>query len=70
MSLHKIPDEIVKKYNLDNPGEEKIELAGVNITLPKRPVSKAPFTGYNIVWREDGLYIDIPDGVDEIVPAE
>jgi len=70
MSLHKISDEIVKKYNLDNPGEEKIEMAGVNITLPNLPRSKTPFTGYAIVWREDGLYIDIPDGVDEIVPAE
>ena len=71
MSLHKIPDEIVKKYSLDNPGEEIITLSKDNkIVLPKAPVMKTPFTRYDIVWREDGLYIDIPDGIDEIITAE
>jgi hypothetical protein len=40
------------------------------IVLPKRPVMKTPFTGYAIVWREDGLYIDVPDGIDKVIPAE
>lgn len=70
MSLHKISDEIVKKYGLNNPGEEIIKMAGVDITIPRKPIAKTPFTGYAIVWREDGLYVDIPDGIDKVIPAE
>jgi len=46
-------------------------MAGTSkIVIPKQPVTKTPFTGYAIVWREDGLYIEIPDGIDEIIQAE
>lgn len=70
MSLHKIPDEIVKKYSLDDPGEEVISVGGMKMTLPRRPVAKTPFTRYDIVWRDDGLYVDIPDGIDKIITPE
>ena len=70
MSLHKISDEIVKKYNLDDPGEDIVMAGTQKIVLARRPVMKTPFTGYAIVWREDGLYIDVPDGIDKVIPAE
>jgi hypothetical protein len=70
MSLHKIPDELVEKYGLGKPGEELINCGGAKMTLKRSPTMKAPFTGYNLVWREDGLYIEIPDGVDKIITPE
>jgi len=70
MSLHKISDEIVKKYGLDDPGEDVVMAGTSKIVISKQPVAKTPFTGYAIVWREDGLYIEIPDGIDEIIQAE
>lgn len=70
MSLHKIPDEIVKKYSLNDPGEEIVMAGTKKLVLPKYPMAKTPFTGYDIVWREDGLYVDVPDGIDKIYPAE
>lgn len=68
MSLHLIPEDQVEKYSLRDPGEEIIGVGSLNMRLPKKRMSKAPFTRYDIVERDGNFYVEIPDGIDKIFP--
>jgi hypothetical protein len=65
--LHAIPEEIAEKYGLRSDGDIIVNLPGNKIRIPGSPIRATPFTQYEIVERDGVLYVNIPDGVDEIV---
>jgi len=55
--IEEIPEEIVKKYNLDDPGHT-VGWSGQKFAKEKRTVT--PFTGYEIFEKDDKFYVRIP----------
>ena len=56
-TLEEIPEEIVKKYSLDDPGCI-VGWGGKRYPLRKRTVT--PFTGYEILELNGKLYVRVP----------
>ena len=55
--IEEIPEEIVKKYNLKDPGRTA-GWGGKTYARVKRAVT--PFTGYEIFEEDDKFYVRIP----------
>lgn len=67
MSLCKVHNEISEKYSLENPGELPLTTGNKPPMFKRKRREKTPFTGYPLVYKNDGVYVDVPDGKDEIV---
>jgi hypothetical protein len=57
-TLDEIPEQLVKKYNLDDPGYTE-GWGGQKYPRPKRTTT--PFTGYEILELNGKFYVRVPN---------
>jgi hypothetical protein len=55
--LDEIPEELVKKYSLDNPG---VTVGWGGKRYPRTKLNRTPFTNYEIVESEGRYYVKMP----------